>query len=41
MVWPEGAILKIQASIWSKIALEIDCDIEEKILLIQFLKYHF
>ena len=47
MVWPKGAILKIEASRLSKIALEIDfsykkrSDIEEKILKFNFLKDHF
>ena len=43
MVWPEGAILKIQASRWSKIALEIDFSLKkkEKVLLIQFFKRPF
>ena len=30
MVWPEGAILKIQASRWSKISLEIRLLIKKK-----------
>ena len=43
MVYPEGAILKIQASRWSKIALEIDFSLKkkEKVLLIQFFKRPF
>ena len=33
MVWPEGTILKSQASRWSKMALEIDFSLKKEAVI--------